>query len=115
MEDDGTFIDGERSGSLGSLSTLLTLPSHKHSLNSQKFYTYSQRFESKPHLLQEKGVACIVGEISRLKFLRCEANPRKPRKFCPAKISPHMVYAYILKPGNRFTSHNGNFVKLFFF
>ena len=28
-------------------------------------------------------------KILRLKFSRSEANPRKPRKFCPAKISRH--------------------------
>ena len=31
-------------------------------------------------------------KISRLKFSRSEANPRKPRKSCPAKISRHTVY-----------------------
>ena len=30
---------------------------------------------AKPHLLQEKGVACIVGKISQLKFSRSEVNP----------------------------------------
>ena len=73
MEGDGTFIDRESvgSGSLGSLSMLW----HKHSLNSQTFSTYYQRFKTKPHLLHEKGMVCIVGKISRLKFLQSEANP----------------------------------------
>ena len=31
-------------------------------------------------------------KISQLKFSLSEANPRKPRKFCPAKISRHTVY-----------------------
>ena len=30
-------------------------------------------------------------KVSRFKFSRSEANPRKPRKFCPAKISRHTV------------------------
>ena len=34
-------------------------------------------------------------KISRLKFSRSEANPQKPRKFCPAKISRLTVYTLI--------------------
>ena len=64
-----------------------TFPLHKHSLNSQN----NQRFECKPRLLQGKGVVCIEGKISRLKFSRSEENPWKLQKFCPAKISHHTV------------------------
>ena len=37
-----------------------------------------------------------ITKISRLKFSRSEANPRKPRKFCHAKISRHTVHARVL-------------------
>ena len=47
---------------------------------------------AKPHLLQEKGVACVVGKISWLKFSRSEVNPRKPQKILSREnFSPYGI------------------------
>ena len=52
----------------------------------------NQRFESKPHLLQEKGVVWFAGKI----FAQSEANLQRPRKFWPAKISCHTVVLLLI-------------------
>ena len=54
-----------------------------------------QRFREKIFAVRRSQSTKHDQKISQLKFSRSEANPRKPRKFCSAKISRHTVLLHI--------------------